>query len=270
MWPMYLTYYAPLSKKSLIPKTITADNKYNVLASHMRYTSELKSYQYPGTMMITILRHPVSLFQSMYEYFRMERSTNMTLEQFVKAAEKPPLWVKGSVYVYRGYNQMSVDLGFNLTNANNITAIHEFVDKIDREFDFVMITEEMEASLILLANLMGWPLEYVVHLKLNARPPSQQLYELTEEDELVLMELNKVDMYLYRHFLKKFKKCVQQYGVHEINKKILELHKMNMELQERCVAGENQDGVMKSVNYVLKNSSDLECVSAIRDKRTGP
>lgn len=265
LWPKLSSYYEPFSTESLRPETIQLDNKYNILAFHMRYTSELKSYQYPNTMMVTILRHPASLFQSAYIYYRMEDTTNMTFEQFLRAPTKPSFLGGVNIdKVYKGYNSMSVDLGFDLTNAENKTTISEFVEKIDREFDFVMITEYMDESLVLLANLMGWPLEYVVYLTLNAKPPPEHPYVQTEEDRLILMELNQVDAFLYHHFLDKFLRCIRQYGEDRMNHRVFQLREMNRNIRERCVAKEHNKAHLGTTHYILKNYSDVECVAATK------
>ncbi|KAL6972286.1 Galactose-3-O-sulfotransferase, partial [Sarracenia purpurea var. burkii] len=207
------TYYWPFSDSSIIPSNRTPNGKYHILAHHTRYTSKLKSYQYPDTPMTTMLRHPATLFQSLYVFFRMERSTGMSFPQFLNATKKPErIWGFYSQIAYRGYNQMSVDLGFDLQQNQNATAINEFIDKIDREFDLVLIMEHMEESLVLLANLMGWPLEYVAFLKVNARVEGSDSYSLTLQDKTTLLDLNPIDALLYDHFLKKFRKCVHQYG----------------------------------------------------------
>ncbi|XP_065217676.1 galactose-3-O-sulfotransferase 3-like [Planococcus citri] len=199
---IYTTYYLPFSELSIYSHTRPPNNKYHILAHHVRYDSKLKSYQYPDTPTVTILRHPVAHFKSKYDFFQLNLVTGMSLKQFLNAPIKPPLLVGvDSFMAYRGYNQMSVDLGFDPNQSKNQTAIAEFIEKIDREFDLVMIMEFMEASIILLANLMGWPLETVAHLKLIARVPDSNAnnYNLTLRDEFTIMKLNEVDTQLYHH-----------------------------------------------------------------------
>ncbi|XP_065218692.1 galactose-3-O-sulfotransferase 3-like [Planococcus citri] len=266
---IYFLYYQPFSDQSIYPFLRTPNNKYHVLASHVRYTSELRWYQYPNTPMVTIMRHPAKLFPSLYNYFHMNETTGMTFQQFMNAPVKPAFVTSSmNMLVYRGYNQMSYDLGFDLiTSGRNQTTINEFIEKIDREFDFVMIMEHMEASLVLLANLMGWPLEYVAHLKMNVSPAdSSNTYKLSFKDELTLLHLNHVDSLLYHHFLNKFRACVRKYGEVKMQRKIIQLRKLNQKLKHRCVAGERVGGLnfgyFQAIEYVPKNTSDLECVYA--------
>ncbi|XP_065218761.1 galactose-3-O-sulfotransferase 2-like isoform X2 [Planococcus citri] len=264
MHVIYASYYSPFSDSSIDSKLVTPNNKYNVFAEHARYDSNIKLYQYPDTSMVTILRHPVKLFQSVYYFFRMDTTTGMTFEQFLNMPVKPAsLTGFDSQKAYRGYNQMSVDLGFDLAQSKNTTAVTEFIAKIDREFDFVMITEHMDESFVLLANLMGWPLEYVASLKLNVRLPELDPYILTPRDELTILDLNQIDTQLYNHFLEKFQKCKRQYGEDNLNRQVRQLQTINKSLKERCVAEEVtgfNKGKAERLGYVPKNRSDKECI----------
>ncbi|XP_065216179.1 galactose-3-O-sulfotransferase 3-like [Planococcus citri] len=268
MNPILYLYNYPISKDTIDASSSTPDNKYNILAHHVRYSSNLASFQYPNTVTVTVLRNPVTLFPSLYNYFNMAQINGMTLQQFLRSPAKPStLWGIGSPWIYRGYNQMSYDLGFDLQkDADNQTAVDEFVAKIDREFDFVMIMEYMEESLVLLARLMGWPLQSMMHLKLNARPADPNAHVLTADEKITILKLNHVDAALYYHFEKKFRKCVDQYGKEKLQGEIVELRQLNEKFYRRCVDREVQGGdlggILGAISYVPKNNSDLECVYA--------
>ncbi|XP_065217380.1 galactose-3-O-sulfotransferase 3-like [Planococcus citri] len=265
----YDTYYLPISDSSIYPELMTPNNKYNVFAKHARYDSNLKSYQYPDTSMVTILRHPVTLFQSLYIFFRMDKTTGMPFQQFLNASVKPSILTGfDSEVAYRGYNQMSVDLGFDLTQSKNTTAVTEFIQKIDREFDFVMITEYMDESFVLLANLMGWPLEYVASLRLNSRLEESEPYILTSYDESTIMDLNQIDVQLYDHFLEKFQKCKLQYGENDLNQQVRQLQMINRNFKERCVAEvvtRLNKGEVARIEYEPKNPLDMECFYSMQE-----
>ncbi|XP_065218027.1 galactose-3-O-sulfotransferase 3-like isoform X1 [Planococcus citri] len=263
---IYNTYNLPFSDSSMHPHAKTPNNKYHIMAQHVRYDPALKSYQYPNTSMVTILRHPATQFQSKYEFLVLNKTTGMNLQQFLNAPEKPDL-SKGGGAVYRGYNQLSVDLGFDVSQSKNETAIAEFIQTIDREFDLVMIMEHMEASMILLANLMGWPLEYVAFLKLNSRNSQSDPYKLTLRDEITIMDLNQVDTLLYNHFNDKFQKCVRQYGEQKMLDQIQQLKIINEKFAQRCIGEEIKkplwNGGSEMIEFKPKDSSDVECVYAV-------
>ncbi|XP_065218345.1 galactose-3-O-sulfotransferase 3-like [Planococcus citri] len=262
------TYSLPFSDASIHPHAKTPNNKYHIMAQHVRYESALKSYQYPNTSMVTILRHPATQFQSKYEFCAMSKTTGMSLQQFLNAPVQPSvLQSPAGSSAYKGYNQISVDLGFDVSQSKNQTAIAEFIRKIDREFDLVMLMEHMEASMILLANLMGWPLEYVASLRLNSRNSESEPYKLTLRDEITIMNLNQVDTLLYNHFSDKFRKCVRQYGEQKMNERIQQLKIINEKFAHRCIGEEIKKplwyGGSEMIEYKPKNASDVECVYAV-------
>jgi hypothetical protein len=79
-----------------------------------------------------------------------------------------------------------------------------FIDNIEKDFDLVMISEEMDVSLVLLARLLEWPLERVVSLKLNSRNDAAKL-PLTPREKAILREANYADTLLYEHFYRIFR-----------------------------------------------------------------
>ena len=74
-----------------------------------------------------------------------------------------------------GLNQQLYDMGMNDTELLDTLSIERKISDVDNEFDLVMIAEKFEESLVLLADLMCWPLEYVTGLKQNARRDGQKV-----------------------------------------------------------------------------------------------
>ena len=76
---------------------------------------------------------------------------------------------------YMGLSQQLYDMGMPVTDLQNVDRIHEMVAKAEVDFNFVMITEKFEESIILLADLLCWPLEYITGFKKNARTNTAQV-----------------------------------------------------------------------------------------------
>lgn len=268
MIPQRDVYNQTFSEKVLSADTETPDGRYNLMPYHMRYSPQMKRLMYPDTKTVTILRDPAARFESEYAYNKMEqRGDKLTFEQFMKSP--PDTFSLTGFNTAVGYNQMSFDLGFDRElEGGNETAIRLFIEYIDREFDFIMITEHMDVSLVLLANLMGWPLEYVRYLRIHVRTDDIK-YELSESDKLELLRLNYADSMLYEHFYRKFIRCMVSYGIERMNVDVSRLKQMNEELNERCIGGERlstDDG--KTIQYENKNSTDEECVYWSKESST--
>jgi galactose-3-O-sulfotransferase 3 len=130
---------------------------------------------------------------------------------------------------------MAYDFGMDRKNFNDTYEKQQLFDTIDEDFDLVMISEYMEASLVLLADLMCWPLRDVRFLKLNARPEKiKQKFNKREIKKLNI--LNNVDTELYRYYLEKFKIKIEIYGKKRMENDVLKLINLNNNLMDECVS----------------------------------
>ncbi|XP_065212861.1 galactosylceramide sulfotransferase-like isoform X1 [Planococcus citri] len=268
----YLAYMVNFSESVLAPETKTRDKKYNMLVHHTRYRQNLRYIMYNDTISITILREPSTRFESSFRYFRLNKAYGKNFYEFLDFI---PLAENGSSQMYNTFdekaesacrindrNQMCFDLGLSRNSFQNITKIKQFINEIDRQFDFVMISEHLEASLVLLANLLRWPLHYVAFLSLNSRPDVKK-YKLSNIEKEKLVQFNYADFLLYDHFLKKFNNCVLQYGVDSLKKDVEKLKRINDQIRHKCVIHENEQGHKKTINYKLK-TNDWICTHSVK------
>lgn len=237
--------------------------KYNIFTHHTRYnTEQMRSAMYDDTAFVTILRHPADVFESIFSYYKFNKTFNLAFEDLLQN----PMKIRkiGRRYLSRiGVNQMSYDLGMKEEHFSSEERIDEFINKIDNEFDLVMISEYMEASLVLLCDLMRWPLENVVSLRLNSRPEVSK-YKLTDGDRQTLISLNRADDALYQHFLLKFRERIFEYGEDRMKENILKLINLNDKFSFRCVEGLNTKGYGHTTAYKLRSSEDWLCFYAAR------
>ena len=82
------------------------------------------------------------------------------------------------------------------------------IDKIDNEFDLVLISEKFDESMILLANTLCWPLDYVKSFTLNARKSIHKVI-LSSDEQNILKSWQQGDLLLYNHFKNKLDQQVQ-------------------------------------------------------------
>ena len=71
----------------------------------------------------------------------------------------------------------------------------------------VLITDKFDESMVLLANELCWPLEYVKSFKLNARKSSTKT-KLSEKEQNILENWQQGDLLLYNHFKSIFEEKV--------------------------------------------------------------
>ena len=68
-----------------------------------------------------------------------------------------------------GLNQQRYDMGFPEDELKRPELTPQHLARIQSDFDFVMISEKIDESLVLLANYLCWPLEAMAYFKQNAR-----------------------------------------------------------------------------------------------------
>ena len=101
-----------------------------------------------------------------------------------------------------GLNQQLWDLGIeNKVIAGDFETLKATIEKLDQDFDLVMISERMDESMVLLAEALCLPLRNVSTLKNNVRK-ADKIVALTEHDKDVLARFLKPDQELYNHFNK--------------------------------------------------------------------
>lgn len=247
------------NKSMAISKYSTTDGQFDMFVHHTRYSSEVKSVMRPNTVYITILREPTALFQSIYSFYHFDKKYKTNLTEFINNFFNKT----SSNHVQRyskklGINQMSWDLGMVSKDFNNIEIINEHIRMVEREFDFIMIFEYLDASLVLLANLMQWPLERVAYLPLNTRNNTYK-HKLSEYEFKQLKKVNMADNMLYDRFIHIFKEKINKYGVEKLKKGIAKLMAINQEIIDICVKSTTNKGYAKTISYKLKENTDTIC-----------
>ena len=106
---------------------------------------------------------------------------------------------------------MAWDMGLSPEIFDDEIAITEEIERLDREFDLVMVANRMEESLVLLKHLLNWPLENVVHLNLNRRKPEKSSV-LSVEERKVVSDWLAADVQIYEHFSRRFEEKVAEFN----------------------------------------------------------
>ena len=104
-----------------------------------------------------------------------------------------------------------------------------------------MIVERMDESLVLLADLLCWPLEWITHLDLNVRKPEMKVeagQQLDEEDRLFLADFLRLDIEIYNYFCRRFEERLTQFNSKDgqrMKKQLRLLQEVNNKVKEDCV-----------------------------------
>lgn len=159
----------------------------------------------------------------------------MNIEDFARSTKNSSLYSKLITRVNcMGRNQMLYDFGVRPAYYGNPAKIQKAIQDLDKFFDFVMIAEYFDESIVILRHILCWELDDVISLTLNARMDN---YKKNLSDEAIqnLKEWNLGDKMLYDHYLKKFHDTVEEMGKEQLNYEVKELRKRREEWMNYCV-----------------------------------
>ena len=99
----------------------------------------------------------------------------------------------------------------------------------------------MDESLVLLADILCWPLEWVTHLDLNVRKPEMRTeagQQLSEEERRILAEFLALDVAIYNYFKRRFDEHLTQFNFKDeqrMEKQLRLLQEANDKVKKDCV-----------------------------------
>ena len=98
--------------------------------------------------------------------------------------------------------------GLSFKYYQNLTAVNEYIQFLDKEFDLVMIMDYFDESLVLMKRLLCWQMEDILYLKLNERQDKVLTANVREN----VRRWNKADVLLFEYFNKSFRKKIEKEG----------------------------------------------------------
>ncbi|CAG0893595.1 unnamed protein product [Darwinula stevensoni] len=213
------------------PENLFASH-FDVFAHHTVWNrAGVSALMPPDTVYITILRDPVDVFESLYTYVNLEELYKRNLTELLQSSPMPPFTLRRDSRL--GPNQMLYDAGLPPFQMGNRTAVAAKIREMDDNFHLVMISEEMEASLVLMKNLMCWDLADVTSLPLNVRQDAKKLSLAPAERER-LRRWMWPDQMLYDHFAAKFQVLKAAYGLERLERDVQALRDANFDAKRRC------------------------------------
>jgi len=116
--------------------------------------------------------------------------------------------------------------------------VMQFIHKISKTFDFIAITEYFDESLILLGEILCWPLEQLAYFSINQRHDPKSKVEQSNLEALknyANNHWNRYDFLFYQHMNNTFWRQAEEYGIERLNSQVEKLRILNKKLAERCL-----------------------------------
>ncbi|XP_077867532.1 galactose-3-O-sulfotransferase 2-like [Saccoglossus kowalevskii] len=235
---------------------------YNMFTHHARLNLKSILQLMPNdTIYSTILRNPVTQFESLFNYYKLgdflkvNATKTSKLQSFL---ETPEIYHQHNPYVHNNY---LYDLGFSAEDWMSNDRIPEIINTVNSVFDLVFIAEYFEESLILLRHAMCWDIEDIVYFNVNARNQST-VTQMTPWMEERIKEWNTADYQLYMYFNKTFWEKVADFGIGRMEREKTALRKEVRVYRDMCIDDviDNGKGVwhlggVKIQSYKLKESA---------------
>jgi len=150
--------------------------------------------------------------------------------------KNPVSYLKTGRFEHMLLNGQCFDFGINtkvLMSKYEERILERKFNEIDEQFDFVMINEYFDESLVILAEKLCISLEEMVYFPVNSR--RNKSGKLSEDLKTRIESWNKYDSLLYNKFLKKFWQEADSYGLERLQKDVVRLRKMIEEKKSECL-----------------------------------
>ena len=146
----------------------------------------------------SIVRDPVMLYRSYWDYFELFKKFDTTLDQYAKTVISKYLIQNNVTYCLPGYNLMLTYFGMNChdmikqdMSRNDAMKTNDYVqqkiDEIDETFNLILLADEdnYDSGMILLKHALCWEFEDMINVKRNVAPKGQNS-NISEEAKIIL------------------------------------------------------------------------------------
>ena len=121
-----------------------------------------------------------------------------------------------------------------LENKNYQMKIEKFLERVDREVDFVFIAERFMESMAIFREMFGLEYSDVAHFKINLMSRNNSVDKLTQQQQDQITEHNYIDWLLYQKMLVKFEKMKSNLR-YDLSYEIDIIQRLNARIAQYCV-----------------------------------
>ncbi|KAI6650875.1 Galactose-3-O-sulfotransferase 2 [Oopsacas minuta] len=247
-----------VSKYPLIP---SCGKTYNLSTIHSRYEGKelLEKTMPKGTRIFASVRNPISQLQSSYNYLRFGdtlKKNGITFDHFIESpleysrkyldfpnemkVQNRPLnlvfWNQQSqvfgLYDYKipaGVGRKQI-----LENVIYQQEIDKFLERVDREVEFVFIAEHFIESMAIFRKMFQLDYSDVAHFQINSAVKNNSKDELTEQQQDLIIEWSYIDWLLYQRMLDKFG-SIKSSLKYDLSHEVDILERLNSRISQLCL-----------------------------------
>ncbi|XP_070684717.1 galactose-3-O-sulfotransferase 2 [Pempheris klunzingeri] len=214
--------------------------EFHIMCNHMRFRkSEVAKVMPEDTFYFSILRHPVTMMESIFIYYKSIPAFHNThsLEDFLDNSWRD--YNSSLTNNHYAHNILAFDFGFDNNVAADAKDLEErtsmAIAAIEQDFHLILISEYFDESMILLKHALCWSLEDVVSFKLNSRS-EQTRQALSPNTAEKIKNWNALDWRIYLHFNTTFwNKVDSLVGQEQMKRELSQLKELQAKLANTCL-----------------------------------
>ena len=143
----------------------------------------------------------------------------------------------------------------------DVNVAYKIASNVAQKFDLVLISEHFEESMVLMADLLCWPIEFVAGIKHNVLPESKKVcsYNITIfsilnrlilyrfkfnifllylkenlSDPKILEKWQAAEIKVYDEMYKKFQEKLEKFGRDKMSEEVKKLRNVQQNLEKTC------------------------------------
>ena len=208
---------------------------YDILCFHVVYNrSAFEGIMPKDTKYIGIVREPFLQFQSTLRYFNPK--TVFGDGRNVSTYLKSPKLFENPKEISFTNNRMAYEFGFpaSLFQFYDSLKVEQYLEKLGKEFDFVIINEYMEESIVVLRRILNWNVKDVLFFTKNISIKKPTIDDADLNERKLYHRYAKLDYALYDFFLERFWQQIYIYG-QDILKEISYFKSLRRTVEHFCI-----------------------------------
>ncbi|KAI6656899.1 hypothetical protein LOD99_16201 [Oopsacas minuta] len=254
------------------------NGKYDILNIHSRYNGRniLSRFMREDTFIVATLRRPLEQMQSGFNYYGYAKTLRRVGATFEDFLDRPQRYVPRLRQIMINplqllWNSMSFDLGLSdfdiprgITRSEienepiYLAEVERFLNWMESEIDFFVISEEFDESLILLKDELNLQIEDFVYFTQNvAAQPLKDDYYIDDRLLNKSIEFSYIDNLLYDRMKLKLDRKKREKGA-KLEIEIAELRQLNQEFSEYCLDKIETDPLLFGAVKILGNKLKKE------------
>lgn len=224
-----------LLEKLIYPRL---NNSFDIMTSHVIYNkTAFDALLHKDSVYIGIIREPYQQFKSSMNYMAPLYVYNISNVNPIQQYLKDPLKYEPEKFPRLSWinNRQATEFGTPeaIIMNRNKSAMNEYVQKLDKEFHLVIISEYFDESIVLLKRMLNWNLKDILYRRLHTRGWDRKLTIPRSYDKQLYRRYAFADYALYDFFFNRLWNQAKRAG-DDFFKEVLYFKQVQEEVEDFC------------------------------------